>query len=289
VRASSWSPELLAAAATLVIAAAAQSQTRVQFLPTAADVSLAGAVTVIVAALLQPLLRRTRPALQFVVALLVTILAFTAVSFGVYYQETAPGRQALSAAGRWRTVNVPQHLPLGSVVGAGTTRYGTGWGSEEYRGVFKVHVQSTLSNVIAWFPSDSVSADTYYAQVQAKVLNGSIATACALLFAYRGSNAFYQLALRSDGLQLAYWDGSIPARAYEGPVALPYASDLSRWNTIAVRVERGTVTAYVDDRRVFSDYLGRTSGGLDFGALDIGSGYTDSGTCEFRNVTFRAQ
>lgn len=88
-------------------------------------------------------------------------------------------------------------------------------------------LSSTLSNVITWIPTLLVHSPSYYAQVQVKVSNGSSATACALLFGYTSSNAFYQLSLRADGLQLAYWSGAIPARAYEGPVRLPYA--LNPW------------------------------------------------------------
>lgn len=65
-------------------------------------------------------------------------------------------------------------------------------------------------------------------------------------------------------------------------------SILGRWNTIAVKVVDGNMTPYVDDRRVFTDYRGTSAGRLDFAALDIGSGYTDQGTCMFRHAYFRA-
>jgi hypothetical protein len=286
-----WSPELLAAAATIVVALIAQTQTSFRYLPSASDVGLAAAATVIVAAVLQPVLRRRRTVVQFCVTLGTALLVLCAVSAGVYFHETSPGRSARAAALSWSAVPVPQHLPFDSVISAGVTKYGTGWGAEISPTSYKVHIDSTISNLVTWLPTSAATSHTYYAQVSAKLLAGSTATACVLVFGYQNEDALFQLALRSDGLQLAYWDGSIPARAYEGPVSTPYASDMSAWNTIGAYVSGDTVTAYVDDRKVFEDFIGNepTNGHLTFGTLDIGSGYSDDGTCLIRNPIFRSQ
>jgi hypothetical protein len=108
------------------------------------------------------------------------------------------------------------------------------------------------------------------------------------MFAYRNINSFFELSLRSDGLQFEYWDGKYPARAFEGPVKVAYASDLGDWNTIAVLVNNSQITAFVDDTQVFSDYVSQSlTGGIDFGTKDIGSDYTDDATCEFKDMEIR--
>jgi hypothetical protein len=151
------------------------------------------------------------------------------------------------------------------------------------------HIDSSQSNLIAWFPTKPTSSE-YYAQVDVRQTSGSAATACVLVIAYNNENDLFQLALRTDGLQLAYWDGKIPARAYEGPTVVSAETTLDDWHTVAVLVNGLQLTAFVDDHQAFIDYISRLLvGGVSFATLDIGSGYTDDETCEFRNAEIRTQ
>lgn len=44
------------------------------------------------------------------------------------------------------------------------------------------------------------------------------------------------------------------------------------------------MTAYVDDRQVLTDNVGESfTGGVTFGTLDIGTGYTDAAQCDFKD------
>lgn len=91
-------------------------------------------------------------------------------------------------------------------------------------------------------------------------------------------------------MQLAYWDGKLPARAYEGPISVPYAANLGDWHKIAVLVGNSEVTAFIDNMKVFTEHISRRlAGAVDFGTLDIGSGYTDDATCEFEDAEIRTQ
>jgi hypothetical protein len=280
-----WSPELLAAAATVIVAALAEYQSSYVFLPTGADVGIAAAVTVLVAACLSGMLYKLRAISQFFITLVVTIALVLGIGIAGYLKDTYPGREAQHQAAAWTAIKMPS-LPRGRRISAGATHYGTGYGVDRGQSI-SIHIDSSRSNLISWLPSKSTTS-TYYAQVEARQTSGSAATACTLVFAYRGINSFFQLALRTDGLQLAYWDGKMPARAYEGPVSLPYATNLDAWHTIGVLVEDSQMSAFVDDRKVFSDFISKPlSGRVTFGTLDIGSGYTDDANCEFRNATIR--
>ncbi len=123
---------------------------------------------------------------------------------------------------------------------AGTTAYGTGWASAAPN-LISIHLDSSQSNLIAFYPSRD-PGQHYYAQVSARaVAGGSIGTACALIFGYENRNRFYQLAMRFDGLQLARWEGHIPARAFAGPLSLSYGNDPAQWHVLggdARRAER---------------------------------------------------
>jgi hypothetical protein len=215
-----------------------------------------------------------------------TLAVVLAVGYGAYWHETSPGRDARNAAAEWTAVKVPS-APAGKQLRTAIKdQHGYGSGYQE-NGTTYIHLVSTGSAVQPWLPSSKVTG-TYYAQVTAKESSGSTATACVLMFAYKNINSFFELSLRDDGLQLAYYDGSIPARAFEGPVSVPYASNLGDWNTIAVLVHNSQVTAFVDDTEVFSDYVSQSlTGDVDFGTKDIGSGYNDDATCEFKDVEIR--
>jgi hypothetical protein len=282
-----WSPELLAAAVTIILFLLAQGRSWFEFLPSATDVGIGAAVTVVAAAFLRPLLYRLSAAAQFFITLVTTIVILVGISFAAYWHQTSPGRSASSEAAGWSTVNVVAE-PGGKRIHAAPGKYGTGYGWDQGRQVY-IHMDSNGPNMISWLPSTSTTG-AYYAQVQAKQLSGSDATACVLSFAWKNGNSFFHLALRSDGLQLAYWDGKIPARAYEGPVAVPYATNLAAWHTIAVLVQGSQVTAFVDNYQVFSDSISQSlTGGVTFGTMDIGTGYDDDATCEFQNAEIRTQ
>ncbi|HLX59482.1 MAG TPA: hypothetical protein VKR83_20885 [Ktedonobacteraceae bacterium] len=221
------------------------------------------------------------------ITLVVTMVVVVGVGVAAQVQDTAPGRDARHQAAGWNLLQIPSG-PQGKSILAGNTEYGTGYGVD-YGSSIIIHIDSSQSNLIAWFPTKSTSSK-YYAQVEARQISGSTATACTLIFAYKSVNSLFQLALRSDGLQLAYWDGKIPARAYEGPTTVPYATNLNDWHTIGALVNGSQVMAFVDDRQVFSDYIPQSlSGGVSFGTLDIGSGYTDDASCEFRGAEVRTQ
>jgi hypothetical protein len=282
-----WSPELLAASVTIIVTLLAEGQSRFRFLPDGSEVGIAAALTVVTAAVLQRAIYRWRAFAQFAVTLISTLVIIAGFAFGVYWYDTAPGRDAQHEAAAWSPVKVPTE-PQGKRLTAGVTKYGTGYGYQEGRQTF-VHMDSSQSNLISWLPSASTSG-TYYAQADVRELSGSDATACELSFAWKNENSAFELSLRSDGVQLAYWDGKLPARVFEGPVAVPYAANLGDWHTIAVLVEGSQVTAFVDNTRVFSDYVAQSlAGGVDFGTMDIGNGYTDDATCEFQNVVIRTQ
>ncbi len=256
-------------------------------MPSPTEVGIGAAATVVTAAFLRPLLYRLPSAAQFIITLVTTIVIVVGVGFVSYWHQTSPGRGAQSEAADWSTVNIVAE-PSGKHIPAAKAKYGTGYGWDEGRQVY-IHMDSSGPNMISWLPSASTT-DTYYAQVQAKQLSGSDATACVLSFAWKNGNSFFHLALRSDGLQLAYWDGKIPARAFEGPAAVPYAANLAAWHTIAVLVQDSEVTAFVDGNRVFSDYISQSlTGGVTFGTMDIGGGYDDDATCEFQNPEIRTQ
>ena len=221
------------------------------------------------------------------VTLLCTLAIIVGFAFGVYWHDTLPGRDAQRQASAWSPVRVPAE-PQGKRLSAGVTKYGTGYGYQQGQQTF-IHMDSSQSNLISWVPTKTTTG-TYYAQIEAKQVSGSDATACELSFAWKTENAAFELSLRTDGLQLAYWDGKMPARVFEGPVAVPYATSLGEWHTIAVLVEGSQVTAFVDNTRVFSDYIAQSlAGRVDFGTLNIGSGYTDDATCVFRNAEIRTQ
>jgi hypothetical protein len=281
-----WSPELLAATATIIIALLAERQQSIRFFPTGTAVGIAAALTVVIAALLDRWLHEMQAVAQFFITLVATLAVVLVVGFGLYWHETSPGRDARNAAADWTVVKVPS-APAGKRLHPGTEdQYGDGYGYQQ-NGVTYIHLDSNESAIQPWLPSSTVTG-TYYAQVTTKVSAGSAATACVLIFAYRNINSFFELSLRSDGLQFAYWDGKYPARAFEGPVSISYASNLGNWNTIAVLVHNSQVTAFVDDTQVFSDYVSQSlAGGIDFGTKDIGSGYTDDATCEFKDAEIR--
>jgi hypothetical protein len=282
-----WSPELLAATVTIIVALVAQKYDQVvTFLPSGSIVGVAAAVTVVAAAVLNGMLHSLQRWVQFMITLVVTLMIVLGVGIAAQWRDTAPGRDAFNEAAGWSPVTLPS-APIGKSITAGTTKYGTGFGVDS-GSYIEIHIDSTGSNLVTWYPTKSVAPD-YYAQVEARQTGGSIATACTLVFAFKSASNLFQLALRSDGLQLAYWDGKIPARAYEGPTPVPYATNLNSWQKIAVLVTGSQVTGYVDDRQVFSDYVpGSLSGGLTFGTLDIGSGFYDDATCQFRNWAVRA-
>jgi hypothetical protein len=81
-------------------------------------------------------------------------------------------------------------------------QYGYGCGYQQ-NGITYIHLDSNESAIQPWVPSSKVTG-TYYAQVTAKVGAGSTATAYILMFAYRNTNSFFELSLRSDGLQFEY-------------------------------------------------------------------------------------
>jgi hypothetical protein len=281
-----WSPELLAASVTIIIALLAAWQQSFRFFPTGTAVGIAAAITVVIAAILDRWLHEMRAVAQFFITLFTTLAVVLAVGFGLYWHETSPGRDARNAAAGWSAVNAPSESSGKLLRTAIKDQHGYGSGYEE-NGITYIHLDSDGSAIQPWLPSSTVSG-TYYAQVTAKVSAGSTATACVLLFAYKNINSFFELSLRTDGLQLAYYDGEIPARAFEGPITVPYASDLGNWNTIAVLVSNSQVTGFVDDTQVFSDYVSQPlTGGIDFGTKDIGSGYDDDATCEFKNLEIR--
>jgi hypothetical protein len=211
-----WSPELLAATATIVIALLARNQISGSYLPTGSDVGIAAALTVVVAALLRRWLYKLSRPIQFFVTLLVTLAAVLGAGIVTNFYNTAPGRDARHEAAHWARVVIPAE-PLGKQISAGITKYGTGYGVDAGKYI-DIHVDSTVSNMISWVPT-APTGRTYYAEIEARQLSGSAATACVLTFAYKNLKSFFQLALRTDGLQLAYWDGKIPARAYDGPVS----------------------------------------------------------------------
>jgi len=282
-----WSPELLAAMATIIITVLAQYQDMYSFLPTGTVIGITSAITVVAAALLNGLLHNLPRWSQFVITLVVTMVIVVGVGVAAQVKDTAPGRDARNQAAGWNLLQIPSS-PQGKIISAGVTKYGTGYGVDNGSSII-IHIDSSQSNLVTWFPTKSTSSK-YYAQVEARQTSGSTATACTLIFAYKGLNSLFQLALRSDGLQLAYWDGKIPARAYEGPTTVPYATNLNDWHTIGVLVSGSQVMAFVDDRQVFSDYIPQSlSGGVSFGTLDIGSGYTDDASCEFRGAEVRTQ
>lgn len=284
-RKTKWSPELLAAAATILIFLLARIQSSDSLLPTGSEVGIAAALTVVVAAALSRWLYRLSDAWQFFITLFVTTAVVVGVGVATTMYDTAPGRDARHEASTWTAVAVPVE-PVGKQISAGVTRYGTGYGADTGQYI-DIHIDSTISNLISWIPTAS-TGPTYYAQIEARQLSGSSATACVLMFAYKNVNSFFQLALRTDGLQLAYWDGEIPARAYEGPVSLPFATSLQNWQRIGVLVQGSYLTAFVDDRKVFSQYIDRPlTGRVTFGTLDIGGGYTDDATCEFSDEEVR--
>jgi hypothetical protein len=281
-----WPPELLAAAATIIIALFARNRTSGSYLPSGSDVGIAAALTVVVATILRRWLYKLSRALQFFVTLAVTLAVVLGTGVAANLFDTAPGRDARRQAASWTSVVIPAEL-LGKRISAGVTKYGTGYGIDTGKYI-DIHVDSTISNLISWIPTAS-AGPRYYAEIEARQLSGSAATACVLTFAYRSLDSFFQLALRTDALQLAYWDGKIPARAYDGPVNLPFAANLQNWHRIAVLVNESHLTAFVDDRRIFSEYIDRPlTGRVTFGTLDIGSGYTDDATCQFRNEKVRA-
>jgi hypothetical protein len=282
-----WSPELLAATATIITAVLVQYHQTFSFLPSGSMVGVAAAITVVAAVVLNGLLHSLPRWGQFVITLFATLLIMVGVGLVAQWRNTSPGRNAFNEAAGWPSLPLPS-APLGERISAGVTKYGTGYGVY-YGDYIEIHIDSTGSNLITWYPTKSVSPN-YYAQVEARQTGGSAATACALVFAFKSSKNLFHLALRADGLQLAYWDGAIPARAYEGPTPVSYATNLDNWHTIGVLVEGSQVTAFVDDRQVFSDYIpGSLSGGVTFGTLDIGSGYDDDATCQFRHWLLRAQ
>jgi len=280
-----WSPELLAASVTIIVTLLAEGQSRFRFLPNASEAGIAAALTVVTAAVLQRGIYRWKPFTQFAVTLIGTLAIIAGFAFGVYWHDTAPGRDAQQQAAAWSPVKVPT-ATQGKRLSAGVTKYGTGYGYQQGQQTF-IHMDSSQSNLISWLPSAATSG-TFYAQADVRELSGSDATACELSFAWKNTHSFFELSLRSDGLQLAYWDGALPARVFEGPVVVPYAANLGAWHTIAVLVEGSQVTAFVDNTRVFSDYVAQSlTGGVDFGTMDIGNGYTDDATCEFQNVEIR--
>jgi len=282
-----WSPELLAAAATVIVAVLAQYQSTYTFLPSGTEVGIMAAITVVVAAFLSGLLYKLKAIHQFFITLVVTIAIVLGFGLGAYFKDTYPGRAAQRQAAAWTALKIPS-WPYGKRISAGTTQYGTGYGVD-YGQSISIHIDSSRSNLISWLPSKPTRS-TYYAQVEARQTSGSAATACTLVFAYKGVDSLFQLALRTDGIQLAYWDGKIPARAYEGPITLPYATNLEAWHTIGVLVAQSQVTAFVDNRKAFTDFISSPlSGRVTFGTLDIGSGYTDDANCEFKNPEIRTE
>ena len=215
-------------------------------------VGVAAAITVVAAAVLNGLLHNLPRWAQFVITLFTTLLIVIGVGVVAQWRNTSPGRNALTQAAGWSSLPVPS-APYGKRISAGVTKYGTGYGVD-YGSYIEIHIDSTGSNLITWYPTKPVSAD-YYAQVEARQTGGSTATACALVLAFKNAKNLFHLALRSDGLQLAYWDGKIPARAYEGPTPVSYAANLDDWHTISVLVNGSQVTAFVDKRQIFSDYV----------------------------------
>jgi hypothetical protein len=273
--------------ATIIIAVLVQYRQTFSFLPSGSMIGVAAAITVVAAAALNSLLHSLPRWTQFAITLFTTLLVVIGVGLVAQWRNTSPGRNALNQAVSWLSLRAPS-APYGEHISGGVTKYGTGYGID-YGTYIEIHIDSTGSNMITWYPTKPVSPD-YYAQVEARQTGGSTATACALIFAFKDAQNLFQLALRSDGLQLAYWDGEIPARAYEGPTVVSYASNLDDWHTIGVLVNGSQVTAFVDNRQVFSDYIPRSvSGGLTFGTLDIGGGYYDDATCQFRDWMFRSQ
>jgi hypothetical protein len=282
-----WSPELLAAAATIIIAVLVQYHQEYSFLPSGSAVGVAAAITVVAAAILNGLLHKLPRWAQFVITLVVTLLILISTGWVAQWRDTSPGRAALAESAAWSSLPLPS-TPDGERITASVTKDGTGYGID-YGSYIEIHIDSTGPNLVTWYPAKPASR-VYFAQVQARQTGGSTATACALVFAFKSAKNLFHLALRSDGLQLAYWDGTFPARAYEGPTPVSYAPDLNDWHTLSVLVSGSQVTAFVDDRQVFSDDIpGSLSGGLTFGTLDTGSGYDDDATCQFREWLFRAR
>jgi hypothetical protein len=57
---------------------------------------------------------------------------------------------------------------------------------------------------------------------------------------------------------------------------------------VAVLVRNSQVTAFVNDRQVFSDSVSQSlADNVDFGTKDIGGDDTDDATCEFKDVEVR--
>jgi hypothetical protein len=282
-----WSPELLAAAATIIIFLLVQGRSWFIFVPGPTEVAIGAAVTLVVAAIAKPLVYRQPTAARFSITLIVTVIILAGIGYAAYWHQTSPGRAAQGEAANWSAVNVVAK-PTGKHIPAPKGKYGTGYGWYEGQQVY-IHMDSNGPAMVSWLPSKPTTG-TYYAQVQAKQLAASDATACVLSFAWKNARSSFQLALRPDGLQLAYWDGMIPARAFEGPVAVPYATSLTAWHTIGVLVQGPVVTAFVDDYQVFSDTITQSlTGGVTFGTTDIGTGRADHATCEFQNAEIRTQ
>jgi hypothetical protein len=190
---------------------------------------------VVTAAIVQRAIYFWKPFTQFVVTLFCTALDHRRLRLRrVLARHRARPRRA-ARSGQLVAVKVPTE-PQGKRFTADVTEYGAGYGYQEGQQTF-IHMDRSQCNLISWFPSAS-TAGTYYAQVDVKQMSGSDATACELSFAWKNENSAFELSLRTDGVQLAYWDGNLPARVFEGPVTVPYATNLGDWHTIAVLVER---------------------------------------------------
>jgi hypothetical protein len=289
--ASAWqfTPEVAAAAITLVVAVLAHvsgSGPR-SLLPRTEDLTIVAAVTVLIAAVVGAVLRSKKVWTQFATCLIVTLGLLFGYAGVAHWLATRPGRDARAAAAHWLTIPVPNANRFGRF-SAGRTTYGTGWVSVS-PDLISIHLDSSQSNLIAFYPSRD-PGQHYYAQVSARAVSGgSIGTACALIFGYENANRFYQLAMRFDGLQLARWEGHIPARAFAGPASLSYGNDPAQWHVLAVMRDGPNVTAYVDDRKLLTDNVGESfTGGVTFGTLDIGTGYTEDAQCDFKNWEIRS-
>ena len=126
-----WSPELLGAAATIIIALLAEWQQSIQFFPTGTAVGLAAAITVVIAAILGRCLPKMGAVAQFFITLVATLLVVLIVGFGFYWHETSPGRDARDAAVSWTAVKVPSARAGTHPCAKAPDQYGYGCGYQQ--------------------------------------------------------------------------------------------------------------------------------------------------------------
>lgn len=200
---------------------------------------------------------------------------------------THPGRAARSQA---QSMGTPVPIPESSKPGryeASAGGFGTGYANLNEDGTYTVHTRSEKSNLIAWFPSAD-PGPRYYAEVRARRTVGPIdKTACVLSFGWRDQDWWYALRLRDGEVRLSRYEGSIPGRQFEGPLAPDFLNGSDGWHRLGVLRSGQSLDLYVDDRIVFHRRIedDTIDGGVTFGTLDVGGVYKGDMECEF--VEFR--